>query len=235
MGNIDWAKKDAEEKTAREQLKELAPAVAALLPGAWTVKAHRTEESEPSGRLPHWYTLEGPDDASIDLNCGTFNATDRVSIGVNFLDRVDGYQFWSIPYKTERPRISVAIARGAHAVAKEIARRLLPEYMPLLLACNEARRKHLATQDARGTVARELAAYIGTTVHTVDPRHTTEQTVNVYRSTALSGEYFDLKVSGGYDGAAPSVEFNRVSVPAHVAKQILDILVANHNTKTEEE
>ena len=60
-----------------------------------------------------------------------------------------------LPFGTEHPRITVAVSRGAEAIAKDIERRFLPQYLPLFEQNMQAkaddeefRRKETAARDS---------------------------------------------------------------------------------------
>jgi hypothetical protein len=230
----DWKKRDEEERSERITLHDLVGPLAQLLGAGWSVEAPR--EDEPS--LPSYYTLHGPDGAELGLSGGTWGSKGKITITAHFNDRKDGVTFWYLPYKVERPSISVTGTRGALVVAKEIARRLLPDYMPLLISCNEARARWETRKRNGHAVAVSLAHYIGAAEANIesDVRNSDGSTykINVYRSEALAGSHVDVKVRGSED-SEQSVRIDNIDVPPHVAAELLAVLVRHHHAVKEED
>jgi hypothetical protein len=65
------------------------------------------------------------------------------------------------PYKADRPDITVAITKCATDVAKDITRRLLPRYAPILAKALEAKRDRDNFEAVRAALAAEVAAVVG--------------------------------------------------------------------------
>lgn len=72
--------------------------------------------------------LLGPNNYALDITIAWSKKT-HVHIDGTYPGWREGKNY--LPYNAKRPEIYVAIDRGAAAIAKEITRRLLPEYVPL--------------------------------------------------------------------------------------------------------
>lgn len=223
---IDWKAKDEQQAAERAVLAQLAPAVCALLPGEWSVKPH-LNRAEDAPHLPTWYELAGPDGAVLTISGGTFDSNGKVHVHGSFTDRHEGVQFWYVPSDAVNPSINVSASRGAHGVAKEIARRLLPEYVKLLVACNEARALHVKRQARARWAAEEIADFIGSSPSNISrEREGLAHNVNVYRSASLAGSLVDVKVGVDYDDEPKAhVRIDHIDVPVEVAKQVLAVLI----------
>jgi hypothetical protein len=224
---LNYDQRNAQDKLTRQTLVTLAPAIAKALGPAWKCEAPVNHDASLDGPLPSWYSLLGPEGEDIFIGTEWDNKT-KLHVSGQFHDREDGHQFWYLPYGTNRPSIGVSASKSADAIAAEIRRRLFPDYVPLLVSCNEARQRFLIQRDTAKEVAGDLAAFIGAPlVDNVNDRDKTERKVNIYRSEALAGASFDLKVTGR--SASPAtIRFDHLDVPAHVAREILAVLVAHH-------
>ncbi len=210
-----YAEQDRRYRERKLTLSIIAPEVAKLLGEGWSV--HEKIAVVGDG-LPNYVELKGPDGAEVSISAGSsFDKTSGISC--HFNDYHEGVKFWYLPWKTTRPSINVNLTRGAKAVAGEIKRRLLPDYLPLLAQCEAARRGHLAQKASTSTVAQDIAKFIGSAASNVTRDGITTE-VNVYRSVLLSGVSMDLKVNGD------EVTFDRVRVTPDVAKKLLAVLIA---------
>jgi len=231
----DYEARDAAQKLRKEQLRDIAPTVARLLGEGWSV---RTKEPVVGDGLPNYVELQGPDGAELSVSAG-YSYDKTGSITAHFPDRENGYQFWSLPYKVSRPSINVNIARGAKAVAGEIQRRILPDYLPLLAACNEARKQHQFHVASAHAAASQVAGVIEAPFRGDNGSGRGDGggtiAIHVYGSKRLAGASFDLKVTGGFNSAdykrGPEVTFDRLCVSQKVAAEILAILARNHKTE----
>jgi hypothetical protein len=215
----DYVARDAAFKVRKQQLHTMAPYVCALLGEGWTVAPQKHPAVEGEGFLPSYLDLNGPDGAQLSLSAGSsYDSKGSVTGYLN--DLLDGYKFWYLPHGVSRPSIGVNIGRGAKAVASEIKRRVLPDYLPLLAACNEAREAYRNRMGITEAVANRLARTIGGDCS--KNRDGYRYDVHPYRSKNLKGASFDIKVSGD------EVTFDRLCVSGDVAVEILQLLSRNH-------
>lgn len=91
----------------------------ALGSGPWTVT--RWE--------PHYATLTASDGKTLYINSTHY--TNKFHISVGWPSDSTGKQHSYLGYKVESPSINVGITKPAAQVAKDIERRLFPDYLPL--------------------------------------------------------------------------------------------------------
>lgn len=111
-----------------------------------------------------------PDRPTIHLNGDGWrgwNEDKRVVVS-GFYPRYNGHD--GVPYGESRPRITCAVKRGTLAVAKDIARRFLSDYLTLYETC-EGRSKSTRKYDEGKRAALKQVAK----AFEVEPRHRLEQ------------------------------------------------------------
>jgi hypothetical protein len=189
------------------QLQTMAAGVAAAM--GYTVKPR--PESNHGG----YAEIVGPDGRGFSLNTA-IGLADRgkVHISGSFPDRLDGRQIWTVGYGKTRPSINVSLSKSPAAVAKEIERRLMADYLPLLDECKKTLAQWTARRDSTAEVSAKLAKSIGGKVRTSD-NPTADARIDV------PGVYVEVSVSGD------RVRFDRLTVGADVAAQILALVVAS--------
>lgn len=165
----------------------------------------------------HWRQLIGPGRELLGLSVMASGGSnyDRVHVGVQFEAEFLGRRVWDVPNRTPRPEATVSITRSAKAIADEIRRRVLPDYLPLLAQCRAAVTEYGVAAAAAQKQAQELADMIGAAV---DERNPHALALNVYHSTKLPDQSFDVVVG------PEEVTFSRLSVSPAVAKRILEML-----------
>lgn len=119
---------------------------------------------------------------------------------------------WALPYGTEAPRITAAMSRGARAVALDIKRRFIPEY--LILYREAVDRCSAANKRAKETerTMRMLAEAFETTL-----RQANDLTVHFRFPNDIWG---DVRMSGGKD----KLNLKLCSVPQSLAVKIAELL-----------
>jgi hypothetical protein len=160
---------------------------------------------------------------ALSLHLGEWKG--RVSIAGVYDDRVEGRQVWYKSSSEPWPSISVAVTREAKAVAREVERRLLPDYSRLHAECEKRVAEYKTLLAASKATAELVAQMIGGKVYHTEGSY--EYEVNAYRSTKLPEQSFDIKVSG------TDITFDRLCVDRAVAEQILAVLVRNHKNNVE--
>lgn len=139
--------------TRSNELFTLAQQVATHLPGKWEATKH----SEDS-----WYvTLQGEGTAS--LHVGTeWNKKDRLTISGNYPYAPNGGgDYTRYADKERKPRITVAKARGAEIIAREITRRVLPVYLEILAGALDSKAQHEAAQNKQRETAQRICDALG--------------------------------------------------------------------------
>lgn len=117
--------------SANDYIHDLAKEVSGFLGHGWFYEVQRLQDGEP---LPVTAYLRHADGYGLYLKL-IWNKPDRIEVsGIWPKDAKGQLMIPYIPYgasaKQHRPEITVALARGAEAVAEEIKKRFLPEYIP---------------------------------------------------------------------------------------------------------
>ncbi len=155
--------------------------------------------------------ISGPNEAELSIRIETYGARKgRIEISGNFhigRDRqfVDVRE-WNGSQRSKLPEISVAGDRGAQAIAKEIQRRFLPEYLPLLAKAIVRRNESNTYEDKTRANLATLAEIAGARVPEDRGRTTTYFTGG------------DIQVSGD------SITLKLSSLSVEQAKQILEMM-----------
>lgn len=191
-------------KQAAALLQGLAGKVAALLAG-WS-------HVLPSCDVPAecWARVAGPDGAGLHFHLDAWKK--RVRISGDFPQNYHPYG--------KSFEITVAQDRPAAAVAKEIERRLFPEYLPAVAAAIERKAAAERQVAEAAAVAAELGALIGTKPAEGQSWHgRSEQfTFRHYGSGEIEGLYIEAEVSLGDDH---TVEFKIHSCALALARELL--------------
>lgn len=112
-------------------------------------------------------TLSGPDGAAVWLSPGDDGA--KLEIHGNYPD--------NDAYDVKHVRIGVSVSRGAATIAREITRRVLPEYLTELSRIQAHIADRAAMKAKRRAFADELAEPIGARVEETDRTNDTRVTV----------------------------------------------------------
>ena len=146
-------RRDREERENRERYMRVLALVQSIKLEGWTYQAREGEQAFYStpreyGKLIHaglrgeiWFSLE-------------WNDKSRLVVHVNFPRDRNG-QYYGKDYNQKDPRITVSLTKTAEAIARDIQRRLLPEYLPMLaervkrIQANESGLDQLSAQGKR--------------------------------------------------------------------------------------
>jgi hypothetical protein len=142
-----------------DELLEFAEQVANHLPDGW-----RVADEQPGGR---GVRLEGPGGARLRVAPGGYGGfdpdADRVQVDGVWPELVrDGHRHahFFIPHDGDI-HITATASRGPEAVAGDVARRLLPQYLPRLREAQERKAAYLAREEARRAALEGLAEAAG--------------------------------------------------------------------------
>lgn len=181
-----------DKQTARQIAREVAP----LLGEGWVF-----DDRDSAGA-----SIAGPDDAELFFYLG-YGSKGKVTISSSYPNGT-----YQKVWKYDRFEIGVSVSRGAAVIAKEIQRRLLPDYLPELARVRQAIADHDAAEARRDSVAEVLGKIVG--------------------SEARGGE-IRLYHSGGYHGAinvghgGDNVRIELGGLSSEQAELILSALVAH--------
>jgi len=202
---LKTAKRRGEEMASKEdedRLQALAPGIAEAL--GWEV-----ERKERDYR--HYVEIVATEERRLGLSVTDGHGT--MGISGRFPAPPSSWGSSWLPYDAKTPRINVSLKKTAEAIARDIERRLLPEYEPLLAEALRRRAEHEGSEDKAMTNMKRLAKVIG---GKPDPeRHE----VNLYRSSRLPEQLGDIKVS------SDSVTFDHFSVTVDEAEAMLSALI----------
>jgi hypothetical protein len=155
------------------------------------------------GYMQHGHWLVGPDDAKLFVRVQTWGAhKGKLEISGCYPDASDVK--WSGP--SPNPSIGVDGKRPTEAIAKEIARRLLPEYLPLLQRYRETVASIRQRDLYRDVLLAELIGDLN-----AEPSHR-EGSVEVKFDGAWDYSHVDFKVASGSDDKTEvTVTFDRMT------------------------
>lgn len=172
-----------------DEFRTLIDDVASALGDGWSHEA--TDENIRYG-FTH---LAGPNGARLSIGHDRYRSGGKLEISGAYPDN----QVYGLP----TIKIGVGETRGAAVIAKEISRRVLPDYLVELerVVADNARRG--ANADARRVLATELAAVVGGRIDGDD--RSARTSVRTYRSGSISFEI-------DYDGTSGSVEASSLTV-----------------------
>lgn len=184
-------------------------------------------------RGERWESLPGYHASQRKL-CGPDGAEVWVRQPVKTPGRVEahgGYPRTNASAKGETFSCTVAIDRGARAVAKSIAARVLPGYLPALAAVLKYNEAEQAAHETRQALMRELAGILGLPFVQTDYRPGDKDTYTDQLSL------YDLpgRVSGMVEasGAGDVVKLHADYVPAQTAREMLAVLAHHAPTAAE--
>jgi hypothetical protein len=140
----------------------------------------------------HVAEMLSPEGFRVYLNPGWQGGYDKLSISVDWPRDDNGQQVMS-SYDARTPRINVSMSRRPGEIAKEIERRLLPDWLPMWEEAQRriasSRRKHEG--DTKSNAVR-LAEIVGVDASEVDRNGR----FSLYRSEIFPESISDVKVSG---------------------------------------
>lgn len=160
-------------------IEQLTREVAIFLGPAWKFEA-QDENSV-------WQRIQGPGEAKLWLQLVEYGCDKgRVTVSGSLNIGKNG-QYWTTYENHNRvhpPVISVAESRGAEVIAKEIKRRLLPEYLRILALAVSQRDSQIAYENKRRNTLVELAKI----VHARVPDGDDVGSTSFYRNDAAYGK-----------------------------------------------
>jgi hypothetical protein len=141
-----------------DEFVRLAAAVAEILPGEWRLKP---AESAWNVQLEDPSTL-----ASLSFRSEEWQDAKRIRISSRLpRDSKGDEPYVGLKYGQPMPSITVSGAKEASQIAREIERRLIPEYLPLLEKARDVIAKtdeyHRTTEDVAQQIARLVGVEIG--------------------------------------------------------------------------
>jgi hypothetical protein len=156
--------------------------------------------------------IKGPNESELAIRIETYGARKgRIEVHGNFhigrnREFIDVRE-WNGSERCKLPEISVSGTRGAAAIAKEIKRRFLPEYLPLLQKAITKRDEHASYEDKTRANLTVLAAIVNAAVPTERDRSTASFYHNdkAYGDIQVSGDSVTLKLSSLTMGQAKQI------------------------------
>lgn len=138
-------------KNTEAELRRLAPAIARALGPSWRATM----------RHDHYAELSGPEGQGVGIFASYPHAAKGRAVVRGILPtrtrRGDSLSSNGI----ENPEVTVALSRGAEAIARDIARRVMPGYLVALAAMRERIASEDGFRDATEAVASKLAGICG--------------------------------------------------------------------------
>jgi hypothetical protein len=148
--------------------------------------------------------IKGPNESELAIRIETYGSRKgRIEVHGNFhigrnREFIDVREWnHSTSERCKLPEISVSGTRGASAIAKEIKRRFLPEYLPLLQKAIDRRDAANSHEDKTRANLVTLAAIVNASVPTERDRSTASFYHNdkAYGDIQVSGDSVTLKLS----------------------------------------
>jgi hypothetical protein len=170
---------------------DLGANIATILGDGWNC----SYEPEKYGR--DRMALNGPDDAEIVVWRARYGHDGKLDI--------HGIYPKNETYDVKHVRIGVGETRGPAVVAREIQRRLLPDYLPELARIKADNARRADNHGARLALAKELAALIKGSVN--DDSRSSHTRVNT--SYAASGPRTQVEIR--YDASGGNIEIHSLS------------------------
>lgn len=136
--------------TEIEILRQTAGMVVTALGDGWKI--------DPDPDSTWQVRIDGPDGEKLMLSRGDKNwRTDdvnRIGISGAYFHLIDNND--QLPYKLRRPSITVARSRGPEVIAKEITKRLLPDYRADIADVRASVTDHQDADNARAALAERI-------------------------------------------------------------------------------
>jgi len=203
------AREKKERETLFAQLAQAAGQVALNLGREWSLKplANKLEDQQP-----HMRDVVNRDGRCISLSVPyypgyNFDGKVHISGRFNYGPSELGISF---PYNEKHPSIAVTLARGGAAIAKEIQRRLMPDYDRLTAMIAKTVRSHQAYRDAQQGISARLAAISKPAQHRFSH--------SGFSTYSSSSPYVDVRVSNG------AVDVKITNLPESLAATILQLI-----------
>lgn len=132
-----------EQRLKQEFLSLTATGVAKFLEGKWTLDSEKM-------------TLNGPGERAIDFGL-PWNNDSRIIISGCWINDLSQH----LPYKREKTEITVSKEKTHEQIARDITRRLLPDYERVLEKTIYFRAKHLEYQSQKNAAMEKIKIAIG--------------------------------------------------------------------------
>jgi hypothetical protein len=205
------------ESTPESTAYELATSVAKHMagPARWTAKKRTLDED---GRRYAELTRAG-DGAEIGVAVGGYRKEGRVTFRAHWPKYKDGQTFTPRSY----PEITCSTARDPKALARELERRLLPDFDPAYQAALD----EIRTSDARAAEAWRAAERIAEAIGAEPPREPRHRQHTNGAAVELRGgpsKVYGLKVHPAYTDTPLLVSFEVHYVDEETALQVLALL-----------
>ena len=198
---------DHHSSSLTKECQAIATHLSAQCGYTWTLEVQDPE---------HWHRLYGPEGACVNLH-RVWTHAERLRIKGVFPQGPNRED--CLPYRTKLPEITVARARGAEAISRDVVRRFLPPYTELLQPA-QARKAQLEADDA----AQHALLTRLVTHECVEAPSNGSELLRVKRTSAASPEA-SLHVWGRVQiTGADAVRLELHQVPEALAHQMLTAL-----------
>ena len=186
-------------------LQDLTKQVADALGFEWVY----LEPPEPR----HWETVKGPDGAAIGLHIDQGRLRIYGQLPEAIHNHEGGSDWWP---PSPRPAIGCAITKSPTQIARDITRRLLPEYLVVYRESLDERERYLEYIKAQNALLEELVAIVPGTIARHGKGH--------LRYSSLARIHGNFEISTGVNRNTPTVALDLSGVPVGAAKEILGLL-----------
>jgi hypothetical protein len=155
MEQTEYQKKQAAERVVREHAVQAIAAELHLRDGAWRW-APADGDSERD-------TIRHTSGAELFFRMDSYDVRGRIEIRGSFHIKQHGNLYEHIPYDDRQARLGITVARdrNAEAVAREIQRRLIPEYLRIYTVAVERKRKADYNRGVACSIAEQVAKLVG--------------------------------------------------------------------------
>ncbi|MGC2744686.1 MAG: hypothetical protein WA672_16035 [Candidatus Angelobacter sp.] len=204
-------------------LPRLAQQIAEALGNPWTISAARRFNGGPINAYehPHYQYMQGEGDERLELYFVSGSNMQRLTVSGRYPITARG-DFISAPHGMRRPDITVAISRSPDAIAREVARRLLPEYRKVLAVVQEIKRRMDGSEDVQEANLNVLAEAFG-----MKPSADNLKQGSMRLRLPIGGAHGNLEV---FD---QSVNLNLRSIPIKKALQMARLLMESEQLEEE--
>lgn len=206
--------KELETRKARSnELATMAAAVAAALGETWHALPGRKPEFQIDVCM--YFRIAHADGRSFSMGASDYRWNGKIDVSGDYPQSSE-LGVTSTPHGMTRPAISLSLSRGAAAIAKDIARRFLPDYTALYLKMLENVRNAAVERAHRGGISLRLAELAGcdmslSTRHDGGFWHASHDGFSAYKSGATYPEIkvgygsIDVKVNGCSEALAAKI------------------------------
>lgn len=208
-------------------IREFAGLIANALGSSWTVKP-LTQNQIEDGYTPIYADIvDSKTEATIGFS-RVWNKKTHVHVSGSYPYRdAEGKTFWNLPYNVENPSINSAIAKGPEKVARDIEKRLLPEYLPLLNDCLAKRKAYGTSESSLHTVSDRLAKDLGASVRYEQYK----ADISLYHSKAFADDSVNIEVRQYPGHEKPEVRISGLEVSDTECWEIFNLLAKLRGTK----